>query len=157
MLHLSEMSLKQQLEDDIKTAMLAGDKTLVTTLRGLKSAILDAEVAKNVRDTGLSDDDAIAVLSKQAKQRQESADLYVQGGSQDKADAELAEKAIIEKYLPEQVSEADLAATIDKVIADTGASGMQAMGQVIGAVKQQFGASADGAVIARLVKEKLAP
>lgn len=149
------MSLKQQLEDDIKTAMLAGDKTLVTTLRGLKAAVLNVEVAKGSREQGLSDDEVIDVLTKQAKQRQESADLYVQGGSQDKADAELAEKAIIDKYLPEQVSEADLSAAIDKVIADTGASGMQAMGQVIGAVKRQFGASADGSVIARLVKERL--
>lgn len=149
------MSVKQQIDDDLKQAMLAGDKTLVTTLRGLKSAILDAEVAKNVRDTGLSDDDAIAVLSKQAKQRQESADLYVQGGSQEKANAELTEKTVIEKYLPAQVSEEEIAAAIDKVIADTGAAGMQAMGQVIGAVKQQFGASADGSVVARLVKERL--
>lgn len=149
------MSLKQQIDHDLKQAMLAGDKTLTTTLRGLKASILNAEVAAGSREQGLSDDEAIAVLTKQAKQRQESADLYVQGGSQDKADAELAEKAVIEKYLPAQVSEEELSAAIDKVIADTGAAGMQAMGQVIGAIKQQFGASADGATVARLVKEKL--
>jgi uncharacterized protein YqeY len=150
------MSLKQQLEDDIKTAMLAGDKTLVTTLRGLKSSILNVEVANGSREQGLTDDEVIAVLTKQAKQRQESADMYVQGGIQEKADAELAEKAVIEKYLPAQVSEEEIAAAIDKVIADTDAAGMQAMGQVIGAVKQQFGATADGSLIAKLVKEKLA-
>ena len=150
------MNLKQQLEADLKTAMLAGDKTLVTTLRGLKSAILNVEVAKGLREQGLSDDEVIEVLTKQSKQRQESADMYVQGGIQEKADAELVEKAVIEKYLPAQVSEEELNTAIDKVIAETGASGMQAMGQVIGTVKQQFGASADGSIIARLVKEKLA-
>jgi uncharacterized protein YqeY len=149
------VSLKQQIDDDLKQAMLAGDKTLVTTLRGLKASILNLEVANGSREQGLTDDEVIAVLTKQAKQRQESADLYVQGGSQDKADAELAEKAVIEKYLPAQISEEELSAAIDKVIADTGAAGMQAMGQVIGAVKQQFGASADGSTVARLVKEKL--
>jgi uncharacterized protein YqeY len=150
------MSLKQQLEDDLKTAMLAGDKTLVTTLRGLKSSILNVEVAKGSREQGLSDDEVIDVLTKQAKQRQESADFFTQGGNEEKAQAELAEKAVIEKYLPAQVSESEISAAVDKVITDTGAQGMQAMGQVIGAVKQQFGATADGSVIARLVKEKLA-
>lgn len=150
------MSLKQQIEDDLKTAMLAGDKTLVTTLRGLKSSILNVEVAKGSREQGLSDTEVIDVLTKQAKQRQESAEFFTQGGNPEKAEAELAEKGVIEKYLPEQVSEAEISAAIEKVIADTGAQGMQAMGQVIGAVKQQFGATADGSVIARLVKEKLA-
>lgn len=149
------MSLKQQLDDDLKQAMLAGDKTLVTTLRGLKSAILNVEIEKGNRDQGLSDDEITNVFTKEAKKRQESADLYQQGGNQEKADAELAEKVVIEKYLPAQVSEDEIIAAVDTIIADTGASGMQAMGQVIGAVKQQFGASADGAVVARIVKERL--
>lgn len=149
------MTLKQQIDQDLKSSMLAGDKTLVTTLRGLKSAILDAEVAKGVRTEGLSHEDTIAVLSKQAKQRKESADLYIQGGRSDKADAELEEKRIIEQYLPAQLSEDEIAAKVDEVIAETSASDMQAMGQVIGKVKQEFGAAADGATIARLVKEKL--
>jgi uncharacterized protein YqeY len=149
------VSLKQQLEDDLKQAMLAGDKTLVTTLRGLKSAILNVEVAKGVREAGLPDNEVIDVLTKQAKQRQESADLFTQGGNAEKAAAELAEKVVIEKYLPAQASEEEITTAVDKVIADTGAQGMQAMGQVIGAVKQQFGASADGSVVARIVKERL--
>jgi uncharacterized protein YqeY len=95
------------------------------------------------------------LLAKEAKKRQESADLYVQAGDQVRADAELAEKAIIEAYLPAQLSEAELVALIDEAIAATGASGPQGMGQVIGAVKAKAGASADGALVARLVKEKL--
>jgi len=149
------MSLKEQIDQDLKAAMLAGDKTLTTTLRGLKSAILYVEVAKGSREQGLGDDEIADVLSKEAKKRQESADLFKQGGNSEKAEAELIEKKVIEKYLPEQLSEEQISETVDKVIADTGVSGMQAMGQVIGTVKQQLGASADGAVIARLVKERL--
>lgn len=149
------MNLKQRIDSDIKSAMLAGEKTLVTTLRGLKAAILNAEVAEGSRDEGLADDKVVALLQKEAKRRQESADLYRQGGNAEKAEAELAEKLVIEKYLPAQISEDELSGLIDEVIAASGASSMQQMGQVIGAVKQKAGASADGAVIARLVKEKL--
>ncbi len=147
--------MKQQIEVDLKTAMLAGDKVLVTTLRGLKSAILYVEVADGAREQGLSDDKVITVLQKEAKKRQESADLYAQGGNLEKHDAELTEKKVIEKYLPQQISEAEISGIVDEVITATSASGMQAMGQVIGAVKQKTGASADGSIIARIVKEKL--
>ncbi len=149
------MSLKSQIDADLKTAMLAGDKTLVTTLRGLKAAILNTEVAEGSREEGLSDDKIITLFQKEAKKRQESADLYVQGGNQEKAEAEAAEKAVIEKYLPAQMSEEELAGLVGEAIVNIGASGIQQMGQVIGAVKAKAGAAADGAVIARLVKEKL--
>jgi uncharacterized protein len=151
----SDMTLKQRIDQDLKQAMLAGHKDLVTTLRGLKSSILNIEVAEGKRDTGLSDEEVIVVLQKEAKRRQESADMYAQGGKADKAEAEQAEKAVIERYLPAQLSESEIATIVDEVIAQTDASGMQAMGQVIGGVKQKVGASADGAVIARIVKEKL--
>jgi uncharacterized protein YqeY len=148
--------LEQKLEQDIKTALLAGDKVKATTLRGLKATLLNVKVATGKRDSGLSDEEVLPVLAKQAKQRQESADLYKQGGNNEKAEAELAEKAIIESYLPAQLSEDDINKLIDEVIAQTGASGPSAMGQVIGQVKAKAGASADGSVIARLAKEKLA-
>lgn len=147
--------LEQQLEQDIKAALLAGDSTKTTTLRGLKASLLNVKVAQGKRDSGLSDEEVLKVFAKEAKQRQESADMYVQGGSQDKADAELVEKAIIEAYLPAQLSEDEISKLIDEAIAASGASGQQAMGRVIGQVKAKAGASADGAVIARLVKEKL--
>lgn len=150
------MSLRQQLNDDIKTAMLSGDTLKVETLRGLKTVILYADVAAKKRDTGGIDDNEILTLfAKETKKRQESADLYVQGGSQERADKELAEKAIIEMYLPAQLSEAELTGIIDAVIGEQSAEGMQAMGKVIGVVKAKVGTSADGGLVAKLVKERL--
>lgn len=149
------MSIKGDIEADLKQAMLAGDKTLVETLRGLKSAILYSEVAAGTR--GEADDDAAvqAVLAKEAKKRQESADLFKQGGNDQKAQAELAEKAVIEKYLPEQMDEAEVAKVVDEVIAELGANSVQQMGQVIGRVRARTQGQADGGMIARLVKERL--
>jgi uncharacterized protein len=150
------VSIRSQLDDDVKAALLAGDSLKVDTLRGLKAAILYADVAAKSRDTGgVPDDEVLALLAKEAKKRQESADLYVQGGSQERADKELAEKAIIEQYLPAQLSEAEVAAIIDAVVAEQGAEGPQAMGKVIGAVKAKVGSTADGSIIAKLVKERL--
>ena len=148
------MGLKQQIDTDLKTAMLAGNKTLVTTLRGLKSVILYEEVAQNMREAGLPDDEITNLLAKEAKKRQESADLYSQGGDKERQNAELEEKSIIEKYLPKQLSETEINKLIDEAITKTG-NNQQNMGQIIGQVKQAAGAGADGAVIARLVKERL--
>jgi uncharacterized protein YqeY len=150
--------LRQQLDDDVKAALLGGDSLRVETLRGLKSVILYADVAAKKRDNGgISDDEILGLFAKEVKKRQESADLYVQGGSQERADKELTEKTIIESYLPAQLSEAELGAIIDSVIAEQGAEGMQAMGKVIGAVKAKAGNTADGSMIAKLVKERLNP
>lgn len=150
------MGLRQQLDDDLKVAMLAKDALKTDTIRGLKSVILYADVAAKKRDSGgVDDDEVMNLLAKEAKKRQESADLYVKGGSQDRADKELAEKQIIEQYLPAQLSEAELSQIIDDVIKDQSAEGIQAMGKVIGAVKAKVGNTADGSVIAKLVKEKL--
>lgn len=147
--------LKARIDQDLKTALLAGDKVLATTLRGLKSVILYAEVAKGVRDTGLGDEEITALLSKEAKKRQESADLYKQGGNEERAAAELAEKVVIEAYLPKQLSDEELQQVVDAAIAEVGADGPSAMGQVIGAVKQKTAGQADGGRIAQLVKERL--
>lgn len=149
------MTIKQQLDIDLKTALLSGDKATATTLRGLKAVILNEEVAKGVRDSGLDDDVVTALLQKEAKKRQESADLYKQGGNIEKHDAELAEKAAIEKYLPAQLTEAEITIFVDEAIQSIG-NDPQKMGQIIGAAKQKAGAAADGAIIARIVKERLA-
>ncbi|HSX31330.1 MAG TPA: GatB/YqeY domain-containing protein [Candidatus Saccharimonadales bacterium] len=150
------MGLRQQIDDDLKAALLARDSIKVDTLRGLKSTILYADVAAKARDSGgIPDADVLGLLAKEAKKRQESADLYVQGGSQERADKELAEKAIIEGYLPAQLSDDELKAVVGEVVETQGASGMQAMGAVIGAVKAKVGNTADGAKIAQLVKERL--
>ncbi len=147
--------LEKQIEQDIKTALLGGDSQRVSVLRGLKASLLNLKVATGKRDSGLSEDEVVSVLAKQSKQRQESADLYAQGGDKSRHDQEIAEKVIIDAYLPEQLSEAEISSLIDKVIEETGAIGLNSIGQVIGKVKQTAGASAEGALIARLVKEKL--
>lgn len=147
--------LEQKIEQDLKAALLSGDNQRVTTLRGLKATLLNAKIAAGKRDSGLTDDEVLAQLGKQAKQRQESADMYAQAGDQARADAELAEKAIIEAYLPAQLPDEEIVKMIDDAIKEIGATGIQAMGQVISQVKQKAGAAADGGTIARLTKEKL--
>lgn len=149
------MAIKQQLDADIKAALLSGDKVLATTLRGIKSAILYAEVEQGARESGLDDQVIITILAKEAKKRQESADLYKQGNNQEKAAAELAEKAIIEKFLPEQLSDDELKGAIDQAIKELGELTPQTMGQVIGKVKQNTQGKVDGSRIAQAVKEKL--
>lgn len=147
--------LESRIEQDLKSALLTGDKAKAMTLRSLKSALLNVKVAEGKRETGLTDDEIIAILSKEAKKRQESADFYIQGNSQERADAELAEKALIEAYLPAQLSEEEVGKIVDETIAAMQATNMAAMGQVIGAVRQKTQGAADGSVIARLVKERL--
>lgn len=147
--------MQEQIERELKTALLGGDKTKAETLRGLKSAILNETIAQNARETGLSDEQLQKILARESKKRQEAADLYQQGGSVDRAAAELAEKAIIDAYLPEQMGEAELAKLVDQAILAAGSPTLQDMGRLIGAVKAKAGGAADGALIAKLVKEKL--
>jgi uncharacterized protein YqeY len=147
--------LEQKLDQDIKTAMLAGNKQQTTALRTLKSVLLYAKVASGKRDEPMHDDELIALFSKEAKKRQESADLYIQGGSPERAEAELAEKALIEAYLPAQLSNDELEKIIDEVIVASGANSGQQMGAVIGQVRAKVGPQADGGMIAKIVKEKL--
>jgi uncharacterized protein YqeY len=146
------MSIKEQLNSDLKTALLAGDKFLATTLRGLKGVILNVEIEKGVRDSGLPDSEIIQLLAKEAKKRQDSIDMYVQGGAQDKADLELKEKQIIENYLPEQISDSELTQIVDDIISSSPSLNM---GQAIGKVKQQVGSTAEGSRIASFVKARI--
>jgi uncharacterized protein YqeY len=148
--------LKQRIEQDLKIALLGGDKQRVSTLRILKSVILYAEVAKGSRDVGLSDPEIIDLLVKEAKKRQDTADLYQKAGEDERAAVELAEKAIIDIYLPAQLSDEELEHIVKEAIMRIGAKSVQQMGQVIGEVKKQVGGSADGGRVARFVKEGLA-
>ncbi|HET9174684.1 MAG TPA: GatB/YqeY domain-containing protein [Candidatus Saccharimonadales bacterium] len=149
------MHTEQLIDQDLKAALLSGNKPVAETLRGLKAALLSVKIEQGKRETGLTDDDVIAVLSKEAKKRQESADLFAQGGNNEKANAERAEKELIEKYLPAQLTEEEIEALVDGVIETTSATGPQMLGQVIGTVKAKVGASADGALIARIAKQRL--
>jgi uncharacterized protein YqeY len=150
------MSLKTQIDQDLKTALLDGNKTTATTLRGLKGAILNVEIAEGKREPGLSDDEIIGLLQKETKKRRESIDIYSKAGETERAANEQAEIDLISNYLPEAPSEEALKALVDEAVASLDNPGMQQMGQVIGAVKQKAGAGADGALIAKLVKERLA-
>jgi hypothetical protein len=150
------VSIQQQIEGDIKAAMLAGDKTKTETLRTIKSALQNEAISLGARDSGLSDEQIQTVLVREAKKRTEAAELYRQGGSAERANAEMAEKAVIDGYLPEQASESDIKTAVEQEIAKINDPGPQNMGQIIGAVRGRLGASADGATIARLVKETLA-
>lgn len=135
--------------------MLGGDKFKTDTLRVVKSALLYAEVASGKRDSGLTDDEIIAVLSKEAKKRQESIELYKQAGDSDRANNETKELEIISEYLPAQLSEEDLRKLIDEVLKSEDTVSMAIMGKVIAAVKERAGASADSGSIAAIVKEKI--
>ena len=147
--------LEEKIDQDLKTALIGGDQVAVRTLRGLKSALLYVKVAQNKRDSGLSQTEEIDILQKEAKKRQESADLFRQGGRDDKAEDELAEKAIIEKYLPTQLSSDQLRELIRQPVEELQAVGLSDMGKVIGAVKTKAAGAADGSQIAALVKEVL--
>lgn len=148
--------LKQRINQDLKTAMLAGDKVLVTMLRGLKSAILYVEVAKGVRDSGgLSDAEIQEILSKESKKRQESADLYALGKDEARTTAELSEKAIIDAYLPKQMSTEDLQKVVDEVLSTENITEKKDMGRAITLIKAKTAGTADGSLIAQLVKAKL--
>lgn len=149
------MPLKSQVNDDLKAAMLSGDRFLVETLRGLKAVILNEEIAKGLRNEGLSDDVIEKLFAHEAKKRDEAAELYDRGERPESAAKERAEKIVILKYLPTQLDEAALQPIIDEVVAELKPEGPKDMGRVIGAVKARVGNSADGALIARLVKSSL--
>jgi uncharacterized protein YqeY len=149
------VALKDKINDDLKAALLGGDRFKGEVLRGLKAVILNEEVAQGRRDEGLDDSVIEQLIAREVKKRNESAVIYDGAGRSELAENERGEMAIISTYLPEQVSEADIKAAIAKAIEDLGVNNPTGFGQVIGAVKKEFGNSADGALVARLVKEAL--
>lgn len=148
------MSLKEQIEADIKKAMLAKDKDELRALRGIKSLILLAETEKGAK-ADLSQDDEIKLLTKAAKQRRDSAEIYGNQGREDLQQIEFAELKVIEKYLPKQLSEEDLIEKLKVIIKNTGAAGPQDMGKVMGAATKELAGQADGKVISFMVKSLL--
>jgi uncharacterized protein YqeY len=149
------MALKQRITDDLKAALLGGDRFVGETLRNLKAAILNEEVAQNKRNEGLSDAEVEQIIAREVKKRNESIKLYTQGGRTDLAEDEQKEIDVISVYLPEQLDEAQVKAIVDAAVEQLGASGMADMGKVIGVVKSKVGNTADGALVAKLVKESL--
>jgi uncharacterized protein len=148
--------VQEQIEQDLKAAMLSGDKATAETLRGLKSAILNEAISAGAQDSGLNDQQLQKVLLREAKKRTEAAQFYQTGGSQERAEKELSEKTLIDKYLPEQLSEDKVKKIVDQELAKLDSPGMKDLGMLIGAVKKATQGRAEGATIAKLVKESLA-
>lgn len=147
------MSLTDQINNDLKEAMRAKDKESLTALRAIKSQLLLAATEKG---GGESDEEAgIKMLQKLVKQRKESAELYKSQGREDLAEPELAEAAIIEKYLPKQLSVEELKPILQSIVDKVGATGPQDMGKVMGAASKELGGQADGKTISTVVRELL--
>ena len=149
------MALSAQIQDDTKAALLGGDRFVGDTLRNLKAAILNEEVAQGKRDAGLSDDEIEKIIAREVKKRNESVTLYEQNGRPELAETERKEAEVLARYLPQQLTEDEIRKITQIVIAETGAVSPQQMGQVIGAVKAKTGTAADGAVVARVARELL--
>jgi uncharacterized protein YqeY len=150
--------LLDQLESDLKASLLARDEVRVSTLRSLKSALTYASVDEKAKGNSgdLSDEQVLTIFAKESKKRQESADAFTSGDAKDRAERELAEKKIIDGYLPAQLTDDELLSLVNEAIKESSASDIKAMGRVVGLVKAKAGSRADGARIAALVKERLA-
>ena len=149
------MNLFDQVSNDIKSAMLAKDKVRLEALRGIKKEFLEAKTAKGA-DGELTDDMAMKILAKMVKQRKESAQIYTEQNRPDLAEPELAEAAVIETYLPQQMTEEELTEALKAIIAQVGATTPQEMGKVMGVATKQLAGRADGRAISAKVKELLA-
>jgi uncharacterized protein YqeY len=148
------MSLSARLMDDIKTAMRAKDAVALEALRAIKAEILLAQTASDNKEE-ISEADEIKLLQKLVKTRKDSAKIFTEQNRMDLVEPELAQIAVIEKFLPAQLSEEEVEAVIAKIIADTGASGIASMGKVMGIASAQLGGTAEGKTISTIVKKLL--
>ncbi|WP_323755751.1 GatB/YqeY domain-containing protein [Roseivirga sp.] len=148
------MSLKQQIDADIKSAMLEKRKDDLKALRAVKSMILLAETEKGNTE-GISEDAEMKLLVKAVKQRRDSAQIYKEQNREDLYAVEMAEVEVIEKYLPKQLSEEEVKAELQKIMTQVGATGPQDMGKMMGAASKALAGKADGKTISTLVKQLL--
>ena len=148
------MSLSAQIMDSMKEAMRAKDTVALEALRAIKSEILLAQTASGSKEE-ISEADEIKILQKLVKMRKDSASIFTEQNRADLAEPELAQIAVIEKFLPAQLSEAEVEAIIAKIIAETGASGIASMGKVMGLASGQIGGQAEGKTISTIVKKLL--
>lgn len=145
------MALEEKINADIKAAMLAKEASKLEALRAVKSAILLLKTSPE----GYTDETEIKALQKMVKQRKETADVYTSQGRADLAEVELAQAAVIEVYLPKQMTEAEIKTEVEKIIASVGASSAADMGKVMGAASKALAGKADGKLISTIVKELL--
>ena len=145
-------ALKNRLSDDVKTAMRARDAERLSTLRMAQAAIKQREVDERIE---LDDAQVTAVIEKMVKQRRESVEQYRAGGRDDLADAEAAEIELLKAYLPEPLDDGQLEQLVDQIVSETGATGMQDMGRIMGQIKKQAAGRADMGKVSALVKARL--
>ena len=148
------MSLQKQIMEELKTAMKSKDTVALQALRAVKSAFLLAKTETGAGDD-LTEDQEMKIIQKQVKQRKDSAAIFIDQGRQDLADPELAEIAVLEKFLPEALSEDAIEKVVLETIAKTGAEGMKDMGKVMGMVSKQLSGQADGKTISGIVRKNL--
>ncbi|CAM3838219.1 MULTISPECIES: GatB/YqeY domain-containing protein [Flavobacterium] len=148
------MSLEAKIMDQMKTAMKAKDTVALEALRAIKAAIIIAKTETGSGDV-LAEADEVKMLQRLVKMRKDSAEIYTTQGRADLAEPELAQIAVIEQFLPAQLSEAEIEAVIAKIIAETGASGIASMGKVMGLASSEIGGQAEGKVISGIVKKLL--
>ena len=148
------MDLSEKVSEDIKNAMKAKDKVALETLRNVKKCFLEAKTAPGANDT-LTDADALKIMQKLVKQGKDSAGVYAGQGRQDLADAELAQVAVIERYLPKQMSAEELENVLKEIIAEVGAAGPKDMGKVMGVASKRLAGKAEGRAISEAVKRLL--
>ena len=148
------MDLFEKVSEDIKNAMKAKDKVALETLRNVKKCFLEAKTAPGANDT-LTDADALKIMQKLVKQGKDSAGVYAGQGRQDLADAELAQVAVIERYLPKQMSAEELENVLKEIIAEVGAAGPKDMGKVMGVASKRLAGKAEGREISEAVKSLL--
>ena len=148
------MEMFDRISNDIKDAMKAKDKVRLETLRNIKKVFLEAKTAPGANDT-LTDDAAMKIMQKLVKQGKDSATLYNEQGRTDLAEAELAQVAVIETYLPKQMSAEELEAALKAIIAEVGAEGPKDMGKVMGTATKKLAGLAEGRAISAKVKELL--
>lgn len=149
------MSLEKQVMEEMKAAMKSKDTVALQALRALKSAFLLAKTEAGASDV-LTSDQEMKIIQKQVKQRKDSAAIFVSQGRQDLADPELAEAAVLEKFLPEALSEEEIEKVVVATIAKIGAEGMKDMGKVMGMVTKELAGQADGKTISGIVRNNLA-
>tara|TARA_R110000851_G_scaffold108600_2_gene229985 strand:+ start:141 stop:590 length:450 start_codon:yes stop_codon:yes gene_type:complete len=148
------MGLQQRVMEDMKAAMKAKDTVALESLRAIKSALLLAQTETGP-GTELSEEDEVKLVQKLVKQRKDSAAIYKEQGREDLAEPELAQAVIIEKFLPEQLTEEEIEKVVVQTIDAVGASGMKDMGKVMGIVSQELAGQADGKMISTIVKKNL--
>ncbi len=148
------MNLEQQINNDIKTAMLAKEAGKLEALRAVKAAILLAKTEKGSSGE-LTPDVEMKLLQRLVKQRRESAEIYSQNGRPELAEKESSEAAAIEAYLPKQLSEEEIASEVKKIMAEVGVSSIKELGKIMGVASKAFAGKADGKMVAEVVKKLL--